>query len=344
MFSVQLGINRLLLMVQNWTHSSKSLVVLTIFIFAAIPLTVFGIFNIRNFSSDAAGNKLTNFSPSGVSTNQTPLFTWVCNCKENTYRLELREKDSNFSKGSWLKDIKSTSVVTSSYYSSGWTSFNYPVAPSSLKTGVKYFWKVSCLDSNCSETDPISFTIKNTDSQKPTTPNGLKIINISESSFTLTWNKSSDNVGVVSYLVIESSTHLTPTNHKVFDNFYVKNSYVGSETYSFTLAAVDSAGNNSKYSEKLTFKTADKDTDKDGFLDSKELYYGTDINNACKGKLSWPPDMNDDGVVDAKDLAIVKKNINSPKLSSSARYDLNQNGIVDNADLAVLQNYLNKNC
>jgi hypothetical protein len=110
------------------------------------------------------------------------------------------------------------------------------------------------------------------------------------------------------------------------------------------VAAQDSAGNLSDYSKKLVFKAADKDSDHDGFLDSKEIYYGTDPNNACKGHLSWPPDMNDDGVVNADDLAIINKNIGSAKTTATARYDLNLNGAVDSADITVEQAFLNKTC
>lgn len=322
---------------------TKTLLILTLFIFTAIPLTVVAVFSIRNFSSSAAVSKLTNFSPVNETTISLPEFSWDCDCQENTYRLELRENDPNFASGSWIKDVKGTTSRVSTEFGD-FAAFNYPEGPDSLKTGTKYYWRVSCLDKICEKYEPVSFTLRNKDFQKPSIPDGLQVINQNDASFTLTWDLSSDNVEVVGYSVIESTSSSAQTTHQVTENNYIKSSYIGSETYTFSVAAKDSAGNLSEYSKKLVFKAADKDSDHDGFLDSKELYFGTNPNNACKGHLSWPPDMTDDGKVDSEDLVLINRQIGTSKLPSQNRYDLNQNGLIDQADVAVVQSFLGKNC
>jgi chitodextrinase len=81
------------------------------------------------------------------------------------------------------------------------------------------------------------------DTEKPSTPTSLAVAAITETSLRLTWDASTDNVGVTSYSVYRQITDVvyeyeTPTNSLIIDsNLYP------SQTYTFTVSALDAAGN-----------------------------------------------------------------------------------------------------
>jgi len=79
------------------------------------------------------------------------------------------------------------------------------------------------------------------DTEAPTTPTGLAASNIAETSITLSWNASSDNVGVVQYNVYLDGTNLgsvTGTGANI-------TGLVAGTTYTFGVQAQDAAGNTS---------------------------------------------------------------------------------------------------
>ncbi len=346
MLPVSTSLGNLLSKVESWTHGSKALIVVTLFIFAAIPLTVIGVFSMRSFTPTAAVSVPSKLSPEGSVQTSAPVFTWECDCDTTKYRVELRENDSNFSQGSWQKDVEGKSGVNTTRYG-GWTSLNYQEAPSVLKTGTSYYWTVTCLSGNCQKPTAVSFTVSKPDTEKPTVPSGLQIVSINTASFNLIWNKSTDDNEVVGYQILSSIGNSTQSQIRSKENVYTYSPYTGSETYTFSIAATDAAGNVSDFSPKITFKAPDKDSDKDVFLDSQEIYFGTDPKIACKGHWSWPPDMNDDGTVDSLDTQTVTKNIGLVRASvnsTASRYDLNQSGVVDQGDVNKVSEYLGKSC
>jgi len=96
------------------------------------------------------------------------------------------------------------------------------------------------------------------DTQPPTAPTGLAASAISGSQINMSWNASTDNVGVVLYRVercfgagctvfAEIGTSITTT--------YVDNGLVALTVYSYRIKAVDAAGNGSAYSAGATATT-----------------------------------------------------------------------------------------
>jgi chitodextrinase len=89
------------------------------------------------------------------------------------------------------------------------------------------------------------------DTQAPTVPSGLVSANISQTSFTLSWSASTDNVGVTGYDVYQNglfvATVLTTTTNL--------SGLTGSTTYTMTVRAKDAAGNNSGLSLPLNATT-----------------------------------------------------------------------------------------
>jgi hypothetical protein len=90
------------------------------------------------------------------------------------------------------------------------------------------------------------------DTEAPTAPTNLLVSNITETGLTLTWNASSDNVGVTGYDVYQGSTLLrsgvTTTTMNV-------TGLTCNTAYSFTVKAKDAAGNTSAASNTASATT-----------------------------------------------------------------------------------------
>jgi len=94
-------------------------------------------------------------------------------------------------------------------------------------------------------------TAPTTDTTAPTTPSGLAASAVTSTSLTLSWNASTDNVGVTGYQVYRGGTQVaSPSGTSA--------SITGLSAavpYSFTVSAVDAAGNVSALSAALSVTT-----------------------------------------------------------------------------------------
>jgi len=91
------------------------------------------------------------------------------------------------------------------------------------------------------------------DTQAPTAPTGLAAPSKTQTSVTLTWNASTDNVGVTGYDIYNGSTLSGSTTGAT--SFTVTGLTPGT-TYSFTVKAKDAAGNASAASSALSVTTS----------------------------------------------------------------------------------------
>ena len=90
------------------------------------------------------------------------------------------------------------------------------------------------------------------DTEAPTVPGGLTTSGTTSETVNLSWNASSDNVGVIGYDIYQNSVFLTTTNA----TSYVITGLNASTSYSFTVRAKDNAGNVSAFSNPLTVTTS----------------------------------------------------------------------------------------
>jgi chitodextrinase len=90
------------------------------------------------------------------------------------------------------------------------------------------------------------------DTAAPSTPTGLASSNVTSSQATLSWQASSDNVGVAGYRVYRNGT-LAGT---VTTTGYTATGLAANTTYAFTVAAFDAAGNSSAQSAPLQVTTS----------------------------------------------------------------------------------------
>ncbi len=92
----------------------------------------------------------------------------------------------------------------------------------------------------------LGFEIMFPDSEAPSVPTDLTLSDVTETSATLNWSASSDNVGVVGYKIFVNDTVEIETT----ELFYEFENLEG--TYNFQVAALDEIGNQSDKSEALT--------------------------------------------------------------------------------------------
>ncbi|MDQ6419014.1 fibronectin type III domain-containing protein [Paenibacillus sp. LHD-117] len=88
------------------------------------------------------------------------------------------------------------------------------------------------------------------DTLAPSVPSGLQSTGKTSTSVTLSWNASTDNVGVAGYTVSYGSTSLNSTGTSVTVNGLTANT-----AYTFTVKAFDAAGNISEASAPVTVTT-----------------------------------------------------------------------------------------
>jgi glucose/arabinose dehydrogenase/chitodextrinase len=90
------------------------------------------------------------------------------------------------------------------------------------------------------------------DATPPTTPANLTASSASSSAVNLSWNASTDNIGVAGYKIFRNGNSIATT----VNTSYSDTGLSPSTTYSYTVSAFDSAGNESPQSSPATATTA----------------------------------------------------------------------------------------
>jgi chitodextrinase len=124
-----------------------------------------------------------------------------------------------------------------------------------LNPGTTYSFTVSACDAagNCSaQSASVSGTTQSADTQPPTVPSGLVATALNTSQISLSWNASSDNVGVTGYNVYSGATLLGNIGNVT--SVTVQNLMPGT-MYSFTVSACDAASNCSAQSAAASATT-----------------------------------------------------------------------------------------
>jgi len=91
------------------------------------------------------------------------------------------------------------------------------------------------------------------DTEAPTTPSGVTASSITETSVTISWSASSDNVGVTGYNVYQGNALLGNTTNTSASI----SSLTADTTYTFSVTAIDAAGNESSEGTVTTTTTDD---------------------------------------------------------------------------------------
>lgn len=139
------------------------------------------------------------------------------------------------------------------------------------------------------------------DNSAPTTPGDFRTTGNSLNSISLAWNASTDNQAVTGYRLSRNGAVVATTSGSTLS--YADSGLTGSTTYSYTLVALDAAGNTSAVA---TLSAATQ--------------------------TAIPGDINGDGRVNVTDLSILLSNWST----SNAGSDINKDGTVNIFDLSIL--------
>jgi chitodextrinase len=220
-----------------------------------------------------------------------------------------------------------------------------------LVEGQKYYITVTAYDTSNNESGYSSEVVYNVpDTTLPLTPTSLQATTISTSEIDLSWNASSDNIGVTGYRIYRGSTQIATTANSTYQDTGLSSS----TTYSYTVSAYDAAGNESGQSsassaitlslpvnnppvlssvgnksvnegQALSFTISATDPDDDTLIyTTNNLPSGASFNGNTQ-TFAWTPTYNQAGTysnitfqvsdgndIDSENIAITVDNINRP--------------------------------
>ncbi len=120
-----------------------------------------------------------------------------------------------------------------------------------LNSGTTYYYVIRAIDSTGASTTSNQATVTTTkDTQPPTAPGNLIVAGTTITSVSLSWNASTDNVGVVAYdiYVNGAKNYTVPPTQLSFTVYSLQNA----QSYVFIVKARDAAGNVSIPSNQVT--------------------------------------------------------------------------------------------
>lgn len=142
-------------------------------------------------------------------------------------------------------------------------SANY--SDTGLSPATSYYYTVSAYDAagnNSSQSGSVTtstYSSSSADTSAPSIPTGLVVSPVSSSQINLSWNASSDNVGVTQYVIYRNGTQIAT----ISGTSYSDTGLSASTGYYYTVAALDAAGNNSGQSGSVsgtTYSSSSSDT------------------------------------------------------------------------------------
>ncbi|WP_020563785.1 fibronectin type III domain-containing protein [Methylosarcina fibrata] len=123
-----------------------------------------------------------------------------------------------------------------------------------LTSGKSYSYTVAAYDAagnSSKQSSSVSATTSSADTTAPTVPGGLAATAVSSSSISLSWNASTDAVGVQGYTVYRNGVELASVAGTTFSDSGLS----PNTTYQYTVSAYDAAGNRSAQSASSSATT-----------------------------------------------------------------------------------------
>ncbi|RSC95297.1 T9SS C-terminal target domain-containing protein [Tenacibaculum singaporense] len=141
------------------------------------------------------------------------------------------------------------------------TSFTVPSSAVDGATRMRIVMKYNATPTACEasfsygevEDYTVNITAAVADTQAPTAPSSLATSNVAQTTLTLSWTASTDNVGVTGYDVYQGTTKLTT----VTTTSYNVTGLTANTAYTFSVKATDAAGNISAASNTVNVTTLD---------------------------------------------------------------------------------------
>ncbi|WP_435262859.1 GEVED domain-containing protein [Tenacibaculum sp. nBUS_03] len=139
-------------------------------------------------------------------------------------------------------------------------SFTVPLTVSEGKKRMRVILRYNTIPTSCgsynygeTEDYTVNITPAQTDTQPPTSPSNLVVSNISQTTLTLNWTESSDNIAVTGYDIYQGATKL----ETVTSPSYNVSGLIANTAYTFSIKAKDAAGNISPKSNEANVTTLD---------------------------------------------------------------------------------------
>ena len=208
-------------------------------------------------AKDAAGNTSANSTTIAVTTlagpdtqaPTAPTNLSTSNLTQSSLTLNWSAATDNIAVTGYdvYKDgvkLNSTAITTTSYAVSGLT----------VLTSYQFYVTASDAAGNTSANSN-TLTVTTPDTQAPTAPTGLVSSSLTQSSLTLTWTASTDNVAVTGYDVYRNGVKINTT--LIATTTYNISGLNAGTAYQFYIMAKDAAGNTSANSSTLSVTTPD---------------------------------------------------------------------------------------
>ncbi len=201
-----------------------------------------------------AKDAANNVSGHSSTLNVTTADTHAPSAPSGLYRTNLTQSSFTLN---WTASNDNVSVTSYDVYRNG-TFYRTVTGTSANITGLSastlYSMSVKALDNagNVSASSPF-LDVTTPDTQAPSAPTGLTASNLSQSSFTLSWTASADNVGVISYDIYKNGVFLVTVTGTTVG----VTGLAPYTTYAMTVRAKDAADNVSGASAVLNVTTLD---------------------------------------------------------------------------------------
>ncbi|WP_051238803.1 fibronectin type III domain-containing protein [Gaetbulibacter saemankumensis] len=224
---------------------------------AQIGLVGFRARNIYGTAVDPCGNYYGEVEDYGVRITAAPVpDTEAPTAPTNLAASNITDTTATLT---WTASTDNVGVTSYEVFEDGITSVGSVAGTSmnltGLTTATQYNYTVKAKDAagNVS-TASNTVTFTTIDTQAPTAPTNLVASNITDTTATLTWTASTDNVGVTSYEVFEDG--ITSVGSVTGTSMNLTGLTTATQ-YNYTVKAKDAAGNVSPASNTVTFTTID---------------------------------------------------------------------------------------
>lgn len=191
-------------------------------------------------TSNSGGNRYGIYSFTAVSGTTYNISIWARRGSNNS--------NSVFANWTGFSNFTSQSIA-----SQQWALYTFTVTAASTSPSIRVYASDGGPAGRTVYVDAITITAQTGDTQAPTAPANLLASNITESSLTLNWTASTDNVGVTGYRIFQNNQQIDQTGNN--NTSYNITNLTAASTYSYFVRAVDAAGNESSNSNTQTITT-----------------------------------------------------------------------------------------
>ncbi len=198
---------------------------------------------------DAAGNESGQSIPVEINTSDTQAPTVPTNLQGATLSVISAQL-------SWTVSTDNVGLTGYRIYRDGsaiGTSTTTTFTDNGLTVGNTYSYTITAFDAAGNESGQSTpVNVNTSDLQAPTVPKNLQgTTQITTKSAQLTWNPSTDNVGVTGYKIYRNKTVIDSTSTPSFTD----NGLIVDNTYIYSVTAYDAAGNESNHCQPVLILT-----------------------------------------------------------------------------------------